>query len=57
MDLDRPTLAETLPGALAQRLVQRVCPLCKVGVDGDLTDIEVELAREYGVKPVLRRVG
>ena len=38
MGLDRPTLAETLRGALAQRLVRRICPLCSEPVDGDLTE-------------------
>ena len=49
MGLDRPTLAETLRGALAQRLVRRICPLCCEPVKGDLTESEAELAKEYGV--------
>ena len=57
MGLDRPTLAETLRGALAQRLVRRICPLCSEPVDGDLTEAETLLAKEYGVQPVVRPVG
>ena len=57
MGLDRPTLAETLRGALAQRLVRRVCPLCSEPVAGELTESEADLAEEYGVKPVVRPVG
>ncbi len=57
MGLDRPTLAETLRGALAQRLVRRICPLCCEPVKGDLTESEAELAKEYGVSPTVRPVG
>jgi type II secretory ATPase GspE/PulE/Tfp pilus assembly ATPase PilB-like protein/ActR/RegA family two-component response regulator len=57
MGLDRPTLADTLRGALAQRLVRRVCPLCSVPVDGELSEAEARLADEYGVKSVVRPVG
>ncbi|MGD2123102.1 MAG: ATPase, T2SS/T4P/T4SS family, partial [Gemmatimonadota bacterium] len=57
MGLDRPTLAETLRGALAQRLVRRICPLCSEPVEGDLTEAEAILAKEYGVEPVVRPVG
>ncbi len=57
MGLDRPTLAETLRGALAQRLVRRICPLCSEQVNGNLTEAETQLAKEYGVEPVVRPVG
>ncbi|MBT8396483.1 MAG: Flp pilus assembly complex ATPase component TadA, partial [Gemmatimonadetes bacterium] len=57
MGLDRPTLAETLRGALAQRLVRRICPLCSEPVDGNLTEGEALLAKEYGVEPAVRPVG
>lgn len=57
MGMDRPTLAETLRGVLAQRLVRRVCPLCKVKVEGDLTEVEAVLADAYGIKPLFRPVG
>jgi type IV pilus assembly protein PilB len=57
MGLDRPTVAETLRGVLAQRLVRRICPLCSEPVEGDLTEAEAFLAKEYGVEPVVRPVG
>jgi type IV pilus assembly protein PilB len=57
LGLDRPTLADTIRGALAQRLVRRICPDCAVPIQGDLTESEAELAEEYGVSPVMRTVG
>ena len=55
--LDRPTMAETLRGAIAQRLVRRICPLCCETIEGELTEGEAKLAAEYGVQPVVRPVG
>ncbi len=57
LGIDRPTLADTLKGALAQRLVRRVCPECSVPVGDDLTDDEARLAQEYGVHPTVRAMG
>lgn len=55
--LDSATVVQTLRGALAQRLVRRVCADCHEAVDGDLTDEEEELVERFGVRPVVRAVG
>ncbi len=55
--LDRPTLAETLRGAVAQRLIRRVCSSCCVPADGELTEVEKDLMAEYGTPPTVRATG
>ena len=55
--LEIPTLCETLRGALAQRLVRRVCPSCALPVNGHLTEEESTLAQRYAVRPSVRAVG
>jgi type II secretory ATPase GspE/PulE/Tfp pilus assembly ATPase PilB-like protein/ActR/RegA family two-component response regulator len=55
--LPYPTIAQTLRGGLAQRLLRRVCPTCSDRIDGDLTAEEKALAERYGEKPRVRAVG
>jgi type II secretory ATPase GspE/PulE/Tfp pilus assembly ATPase PilB-like protein/CheY-like chemotaxis protein len=55
--LDRSTLASTLRGALAQRLVRRLCPHCAVPATAPLTADEERLATHYRTRPVNRAVG
>ncbi|HKV71023.1 MAG TPA: type II/IV secretion system protein [Gemmatimonadales bacterium] len=57
LGLDRSKVTGTLRGALAQRLIRRLCAACAQPVDGSLTPSEQTLARRYGVKPVRRAVG
>lgn len=56
LGLDAPAIVETLRGALAQRLVRRVCPDCRVQI-AELTAGEAELAAVFGVQPEVRAVG
>lgn len=58
LGLDRPSLAESLRGSIAQRLVRKVCEECceKIGRK-KLTDDEERLNEKYGVKPTVRAVG
>ncbi len=55
--LDSATVVQTLRGALAQRLVRRVCPDCHESLDGDLNEEEEELVERFGVRPLVRAVG
>lgn len=57
LGLDDATIAQTLRGALAQRLVRRVCPRCCQPVEGGLSADEERLAEEFGVRPRVRAVG
>ncbi len=57
LGLDHQTLADSLRGALAQRLVRKLCPKCSEPVGDHLTEEEERLAREYRVQPVVRAVG
>ncbi len=55
--LDRVSVASTLRGVIAQRLVRRVCPQC---VQKNLTELnagEKRLGLAFGVAPVARAVG
>src|SRR5207253_4230510 len=51
------TIAATLRGTLAQRLLRRVCPDCAQPLIGSLTDEEEMLGACYGVLPLSRAVG
>jgi type II secretory ATPase GspE/PulE/Tfp pilus assembly ATPase PilB-like protein/ActR/RegA family two-component response regulator len=51
------TVGETLRGALAQRLIRKVCEHCVEPVGDELTPEEQELADLYGHRPVVRTVG
>jgi type II secretory ATPase GspE/PulE/Tfp pilus assembly ATPase PilB-like protein/CheY-like chemotaxis protein len=57
LGLDHAKISATLRGALAQRLLRRVCGSCAVAVDESLTTAEQTLADRYGVRPVRRAVG
>ena len=55
--LDRPSIAATLRGALAQRLVRKVCDECGEPIRGEMTEEEVRLAKLYNLRPPIRSVG
>jgi CheY-like chemotaxis protein len=57
LGLDRQTIATTLRGTLAQRLLRRVCPDCAQPLIGALTEEEEALGARYGVLPLSRAVG
>ncbi|MEQ1856526.1 MAG: ATPase, T2SS/T4P/T4SS family [Longimicrobiales bacterium] len=57
LGLSAATVSETLRGALAQRLVRKVCAHCAERVGQDLTSQEAELAARYGTQPVMRAQG
>jgi type II secretory ATPase GspE/PulE/Tfp pilus assembly ATPase PilB-like protein/ActR/RegA family two-component response regulator len=57
MGLQYSTIAQTLRGAVAQRLVRRVCPSCAEPVRGQLTPDEQRLTERHGIEPVVRAVG
>ena len=57
LGLDKGKVTGTLRGALAQRLVRRLCASCAQTVDRSLTPAEQKLAERYGVRPVRRAVG
>ncbi|MGK7311107.1 MAG: ATPase, T2SS/T4P/T4SS family [Candidatus Longimicrobiales bacterium M2_2A_002] len=55
--LDRPSIAATLRGALAQRLVRKVCDECGEPIRGEMTEEEIRLAKLYNIRPPIRSVG
>src|SRR5262249_701041 len=55
LGLDRPSIAATLRGALAQRLVRRLCPQCSVA--GEMPEAEAALSARSGIKPTKSAVG
>ena len=57
MGLQFGTIAQVLRGAIAQRLLRRVCDACAEPVNGKLTDDEERLAERHGQTPVVRAVG
>jgi type II secretory ATPase GspE/PulE/Tfp pilus assembly ATPase PilB-like protein/CheY-like chemotaxis protein len=57
LGLQYSTIAQTLRGAAAQRLLRRVCPACAEPVRGQLTPDEQRLTERHGVEPVVRAVG
>ncbi|MCH7562370.1 MAG: Flp pilus assembly complex ATPase component TadA [Gemmatimonadetes bacterium] len=58
-DLGLPwsTIATTLRGTLAQRLLRRVCAACAEPVRGRLSPEEQRLTDRHGIEPVVRAVG
>ena len=54
--LDRPSVAASLKGAIAQRLLRKVCVRCSEDVT-TLTEKEEKLAARLGVRPKKRAVG
>lgn len=57
MGLQFSTIAQTLRGAIAQRLLRRVCSACAEPVRGQLTPDERRLTERHGIEPVVRAVG
>lgn len=56
LGLDPKNVAVALRGALAQRLLRRVCPECAHRIT-QLNEEEHRLAKQFGVEPVVRAVG
>lgn len=57
LGLDEAAITQTLRGSVAQRLIRRACPACKVPIAGPLSPEEVRLAEEFKVQPTVRAVG
>jgi type II secretory ATPase GspE/PulE/Tfp pilus assembly ATPase PilB-like protein/ActR/RegA family two-component response regulator len=57
LGLDRPSIADSLRAALAQRLVRRLCQACAQPSEGRLPEVEAKLAARYGVTPPKVAVG
>jgi type II secretory ATPase GspE/PulE/Tfp pilus assembly ATPase PilB-like protein len=57
MGLQYSTIAQVMRGAIAQRLMRRVCPSCAESVRGQLTPDEQRLTERHGTEPVVRAVG
>lgn len=57
MGLQFGTIAQVLRGAIAQRLLRRVCQTCAEEIDGRPTPDEERLRDRHGVEPVVRAVG
>ncbi len=57
LGLDRANLANTLRGAIAQRLVRRLCDECAEPIRGEMTENEIRLAKLFNVRPAMRAVG
>jgi type II secretory ATPase GspE/PulE/Tfp pilus assembly ATPase PilB-like protein len=57
LGLDRPSISATLRGALAQRLLRRLCTQCAAPVGEALPESEASLSARSGVKPTKRAVG
>lgn len=55
--LNWATVAGTLQGALAQRLLRKACTECAEPIGEGLTDDERMLADLYGTRPIVRAVG
>ena len=56
LGVERNSIADTLRGALGQRLLRRICRACAAPV-GHMTEDEKRLAARYNVKPVLHARG
>ena len=57
LGLDRQTIAMTLRGTLAQRLIRRLCGDCSQPLIGSFTTDEEELGARFGTLPLSRAVG
>jgi type II secretory ATPase GspE/PulE/Tfp pilus assembly ATPase PilB-like protein len=57
LGLDAPSIASTMRGAIAQRLLRRVCAHCAQTVGNDLTTEESRLAELFGIAPLVRPRG
>ena len=51
------TIASTLRGTIAQRLLRRICATCAEPVRGKLTPEEQRMTEQHEVEPVVRAVG
>lgn len=58
LGLDRALVAESLRGAVAQRLGRRVCPECVASVEsGEVSESDAQLQKQYGVATTVRGAG
>ncbi|MBI1799106.1 MAG: Flp pilus assembly complex ATPase component TadA [Candidatus Eisenbacteria bacterium] len=57
LGLDRASIAATLRGVVAQRLVRKLCLHCAEKMNGELNAGERRLASQFGVVPTMRAVG
>jgi type IV pilus assembly protein PilB len=57
LGIDETSIGSTLRGAVAQRLMRRLCTSCAEPVNGQLSAEESRLAALYGVEPVFRARG
>jgi type II secretory ATPase GspE/PulE/Tfp pilus assembly ATPase PilB-like protein len=57
LGVDETSIGSTLRGAVAQRLMRRLCTSCAEPVNGQLSAEESRLAALYGVEPVFRARG
>jgi CheY-like chemotaxis protein len=57
LGLDRTTIGTALRGAVAQRLIRKLCANCAIPVTEPLTPDEVRLSKLSSVRPVRRAVG
>lgn len=57
LGLDHPSIANTLRGVIAQRLLRRLCPYCSQPAAEPLTESEERLFSLYKTRPVKRAVG
>jgi type II secretory ATPase GspE/PulE/Tfp pilus assembly ATPase PilB-like protein/ActR/RegA family two-component response regulator len=57
MGLQHAIISQTLRGALAQRLMRKVCAACAEPVRGVLTPDERRLTERHGTEPMVRAVG
>ena len=57
MGFQQAIISQTMRGALAQRLMRKVCAACAEPVRGVLTPDERRLTERHGIEPVVRAVG
>jgi type IV pilus assembly protein PilB len=57
LGLDRASIASTLRGSIAQRLVRMLCDECAEPIRGEMTEDEIRLAKLFNVRPAMRAVG
>jgi type II secretory ATPase GspE/PulE/Tfp pilus assembly ATPase PilB-like protein/ActR/RegA family two-component response regulator len=59
LGLSPVSIAASLRGVVAQRLIRRVCSVChdRIGPTDELTPRELELSQRYNARPTVRAVG
>ena len=57
LGVPRASIAASLRGSVAQRLIRRACRECVQPVKGELNNDEQRLAALYGVRPAVRAIG